>query len=132
MFIPSGAKREERILVTPENAIDFLGVEAARVLSTPHLIGYLEMTARNLIKEHASENEDSVGTHVDIRHLAATPIGMSVRLAAEVLSVSDRRVACRVEAWDEREKIAEGTHERFVVDVPRFASKVQAKAAARD
>jgi predicted thioesterase len=131
MFIPAGAKREERILVTPENAIDFLGVEEARVLSTPHLIGYLEMTARNLIKEHAGETEDSVGTHVDVRHLAATPIGMSVRLAAEVLSVSDRRVVCRVEAWDEREKIAEGTHERFVVDVPRFASKVQAKAAAR-
>jgi fluoroacetyl-CoA thioesterase len=131
MFIPAGAKREERILVTPENAIDFLGVEEARVLSTPHLIGYLEMTARNLIKEHAGENEDSVGTHVDVRHLAATPIGMSVRLTAEVVSVSDRRVVCRVGAWDEREQIAEGTHERFVVDVPRFVSKVQAKAAAR-
>jgi predicted thioesterase len=131
MLIPAGAKREERILVSPENSLNFLGLEGARVLSTPHLIGYLEMTARNLIKEHVPDGEDSVGTHVDVRHLAATPIGMSVRLTAEVVSVSDRRVVCRVEAWDESEKAAEGTHERFVVDVARFASKVQAKAAAR-
>ncbi len=131
MHIPAGASREERILVTPENAINFMGVEAARVLSTPHLIGYLEMTARNLIKEYVSDAEDSVGTVVNMRHLAATPIGLSVRLRAEVISVDERRINCRIEAWDEREKIAEGTHERFVVDVPRFASKVQAKAAAR-
>ncbi len=131
MHIPAGASREERILVTPENAINFMGVEAARVLSTPHLIGYLEMTTRNLIKEYVSDAEDSVGTVVNMRHLAATPIGLSVRLRAEVLSVDERRINCRIEAWDEREKIAEGTHERFVVDVPRFASKVQAKAAAR-
>ncbi len=131
MNIPAGARREEHILVSPENAISFMGVEQARVLSTPHLIGYLEMTARNLIKEHVADSEDSVGTHVDVKHLAATPIGMPVRTTAEVISVTDRRVVCRVEAWDEREKVAEGTHERFVVDVARFAAKVQAKAAAR-
>ncbi len=131
MHIPVGASREERILVTPENAINFMGVEAARVLSTPHLIGYLEMTARNLIKEHVGDAEDSVGTVVNMRHLAATPMGLSVRLRAEVVSVDERRINCRIEAWDEREKIAEGTHERFVVDVARFASKVQAKAAVR-
>ncbi len=131
MDIPAGAVREERILVTPENAIDFMGVEAARVLSTPHLIGCLEMTVRNLIKERVAASEDSVGTIVNMRHLAATPIGLAVRLRAEVLSVDGRRVTCRIEAWDEREKIAEGTHERFVVDVARFAAKVQEKAASR-
>ena len=127
--ISLGAKREERLLVTGEVAIDFLGMDAARVLSTPHLIGYLEMTARNLIKEGLPPGWDSVGTHVDVRHLAATPVGMSVRLQAEVISADDRRVTCRVEAYDEREKIAEGTHERALVDVARFASRVQAKAA---
>ncbi len=131
MEIHVGARREERILVTPENAIDFIGVDEARVLSTPFLIGYLEMTSRNLIKELIGDGLDSVGTHVDVRHLAATPIGMSVRLTAEVISVSDRRVTCRVEAWDEAEKCAEGIHERFVVDVARFTAKVQAKAARR-
>lgn len=125
--IPAGARREERLLVTGESAINFLGLEAARVLSTPHLIGFLEMTARNLAKQFLAAEEDTVGTHVDVKHLAATPIGMQVRLQAEVLACDGRRVSFRVEAWDDREPIATGTHERFIVDVPRFAAKVQAK-----
>jgi fluoroacetyl-CoA thioesterase len=126
--VPAGARREERLLVTGDVAIDFLETESARVLSTPHLIGYLEMATRNLIKEYLPEGWDSVGTHVDVRHLAATPIGMSVRLTAEVLAADERRVTCRVEAWDEREKVAEGLHERFIIDIARFAARVQAKA----
>ncbi|MGE5645537.1 MAG: thioesterase family protein [Acidobacteriota bacterium] len=128
MDIPVGAQREENLLVTGDVAISFLGVEAARVLSTPHLIGFLEMTSRNLIKQYLPPGEDSVGTIVNVRHLAATPIGMQVRLRAEVISVEGRRVTCRVEAWDEREKAGEGIHERFVVDVARFATRVQEKA----
>jgi fluoroacetyl-CoA thioesterase len=127
--VPVGAHREEKLLVTGDVAIDFLETESARVLSTPHLIGYLEMTTRNLIKEHLPPGWDSVGTHVDVRHLAATPVGMAVRLTATVLSSDERRVTCRVEAWDEREKVAEGIHERFVIEVARFAARVQAKAA---
>ncbi len=126
--VPLGTKHEEKLLVTSDVAINFLGVEEARALSTPHLIGYLEMTCRNLIKQRQPSGWDSVGTHVDVKHLAATPIGMAVRLCAEVISADDRRVTCRVEAYDERERIAEGTHERFLIDVPRFASRVQAKA----
>lgn len=129
--IPVGAKREERLLVTEAVCIGFLGLDAARVLSTPHLIGYLEMTARNLIKERLDPGWDSVGTHVDLRHLAATPVGMSVRLLAEVVSSGDRRVACRIQAFDEREKIAEGTHERALIDVARFAARLVAKSASQ-
>jgi len=129
MAPPVGAQREENLLVTGEVAINFLGLEEARVLSTPHLIGFLEMTARNLIKEHLAPGLDSVGTHVDVKHLAATPIGMHVRLRAEVIGVDDRRVTCAVEAWDEREKVGEGTHERFIIDVVRFAAQVQGKAS---
>jgi predicted thioesterase len=131
MNIPVGAQREEHLPVTGEVAIDFLGLEAGRVLSTPHLIGFLEMTCRNLIKQYLPEGQDSVGTAVNVQHLAATPIGMCVRLRAEVVSVDRRRVTCRVEAWDDREKVGEGLHERFVIDVGRFAARVQAKAAGR-
>ncbi len=131
MGIPVGTEREEHLLVTGEVAISFLNVETARVLSTPQLIGHLEMTCRNLIKQHLPPGQDSVGTLVEVRHLAATPIGMHVRLRAEVLAVNDRRVTCRVEAWDEREKVGEGTHERFVIDVERFAARIQAKAAGK-
>ncbi|MGH9674687.1 MAG: thioesterase family protein [Bryobacteraceae bacterium] len=129
--VPVGARNEEKVLVTSEIAIDFLGVDGARVLATPHLVGLLEMTARNAIRPHLEEGYDTVGTSVNIRHLAATPMGMSATFQAEVISVDDRRVNCKVEAFDEREKIAEGTHERFIVNVARFATRVQAKAAGQ-
>ncbi len=129
--LPVGIKGEHHLLVTPEVAIDFLGHAGARVLSTPHMIGFMEMTCRNLIKEHVAQHEDSVGTLVDVKHLAATPIGMKVRFSAEILAIDGRRVTLAVEAWDEVEKVGEGTHERFLIDVERFASKVQQKAASQ-
>jgi predicted thioesterase len=129
--IETGAKREERLLVTAEEAIDFMGVENARVLATPHLVGHLEYTCRNLVKPMLEDDYDTVGTHVDLRHLAATPVGMSVSFHAEIVSVDDRRVNFRVEAFDEKEKIAEGTHQRFIVNVTRFAARLAEKAAGR-
>ena len=72
-----------------------------------------------------------MGTLVNVRHLAATPIGMGLRLRAEILSVEGRRVMCRVDAWDDREKVGEGTHERFVIDVARFGERVRAKSAGQ-
>ncbi len=129
--VPVGAKGEMKLLVTGESAVDFLGLEEARVLSTPHLIGYLEWTARNAVKDHLESGEDTVGTHVDVRHLAATPIGMQVTFHAEVVAVEDRKLRFKVEAFDEMEKVAEGTHERFVVNVERFAARLRAKVPGR-
>lgn len=126
--ITIGLRREENLLVTNDAAIHFLEAEGARVLSTPHLIGFLEMTARNLLKERLETSQDSVGSWVEMRHLAATPVGMQVRLAAEVVALDGRRVRFRLEAFDEREKIAEGSHERVIVDVARFAARMRAKA----
>lgn len=126
--VPIGAAGEHKMLVTGEVAINFLGMEGARVLGTPYLIGFLEMTARNVIKSHLEDGYDTVGTHVDVRHLAATPMGMHVTFKAQVISVEDRRVRCKVEAFDEKEKIAEGTHERFIINVARFATRLAAKA----
>jgi predicted thioesterase len=127
-MIPAGAKREESILVTSDVAIDFMNVEEARVLSTPQLIGYLEMTSRNLLLEYLEPGNDSVGTHVNVYHLAATPIGMQVKFHAAIVSVEDRRVNFQVEAWDEKEKVGEGTHQRAIVDIRRFGARIQAKA----
>lgn len=129
--IQTGARRQDRILVTLEEAIDFMGVEEARVLSTPHLVGHLEYTCRDLVKPMLEEGYDTVGTHIDVRHLAATPVGMAVSFHAEIASVDDRRVNFRVEAFDEKEKIAEGTHQRFVVNIARFAARLAEKAAGR-
>lgn len=128
--IPIGTKREQKLLVTSEVAVNFMG-ETARVLGTPYLIAYLEMTSRNAVLDLLEPGEDTVGTRVDVRHLAATPLGMQVTFRAEVIAVNERRVNFRVEAFDEKEKIAEGTHERFVVNIARFASRLQAKAAGQ-
>ena len=122
--IPIGTKGEERLLVTSEVAIDFLGVENARVLSTPQLIQHLEITARNSIKSLLEDGWDSVGTHVNVAHLAATPMGMNVTFRSEVLSVDGRKVNFKVEAFDEKEQVAAGTHERALVDIARFATRV--------
>ena len=129
--ITPGLRREENLLVTNEVAIQFMGVDEARVLSTPQLIGFLEMTVRNLLKERLEASQDSVGSEVHLRHLAATPVGMQVRLSAEVVAVQDRRITFKLDAFDEEEKIGEGTHERFIVHVARFASRLLAKAAGQ-
>ena len=125
--IPIGAKAESQILVTSAVAVSFLGLEEARVLGTPWLILHLEMTSRNLAKAYLYDGQDTVGTQVNIKHLADTPMGMQVRFLAEVLSVNDRRILFKVEAFDEKEKISEGTHERFIIDIAKFATRVQAK-----
>src|SRR5712691_8417992 len=125
--IPIGSKREEKLLVTGEVAIDFLGIEGARVLSTPHLIGYMERTARDLVLPLLDPGLDTVGTHVNVYHLAASPIGMTVTFRGEITSVEDRRVNFKVEAFDEKEKVGEGTHQRAIIDVAKFASRLQLK-----
>ena len=127
--IPIGTRYERKMLVTSELAIDFLGVETARVLATPHLVWQIEMTCRQAIKPLLAEGFDSVGTEVHIKHLAATPLGMTATFRAEVIHVDGNRVKFRVEAHDEQEKVSEGTHERYIVNVQKFATRVAAKAA---
>jgi predicted thioesterase len=125
--IPIGTKGEQQILVTTENAINFLGLEGARVLSTPHMIGFMERTCRDTVKALLDDGYDTVGTHVNIAHLAAAPLGMTARFIAEIIGVNGNRVQFRVEAWDEKEKIGEGTHERAIINVAKFATKLAAK-----
>jgi fluoroacetyl-CoA thioesterase len=125
--IQVGLKGEHRRRVTDEIAINFLGLEGARVLGTPFLIMLLEMVSRNAILPALDPGYDSVGTEVNIRHLAATPIGMEVIFKCEVIAVEDRQVLFKVEAFDEQEQIAEGTHQRFVINVERFAKRLAQK-----
>ncbi len=125
--IPVGTVGEEKLLVTSEVTINFMGMEGARVLSTPHLIGYMERTARNTVLPLLDPGHDTVGTHVNVSHLAAAPLGMTVTFRAEVTGVTGRRVQFRVEAWDEKEKVGEGTHERAIIDIARFATRLAEK-----
>ncbi|HTC78623.1 MAG TPA: thioesterase family protein [Terriglobales bacterium] len=127
--IPIGTRGEKKLLVTNEVAINFLGMEGARVLSTPHMIGFMEMTSRNAVMPLLEQGHDTVGTHVNVAHLAAAPMGMAVTFTAEVTGVNGRRIEFRVEAWDEKEKIGEGTHERAIINVAKFATRLAEKKA---
>lgn len=127
--IPIGARGQREELVTDRNAISFLGRDDARVLATPWLIAYLEMTARDTVKPYLLDAEDTVGTQVNVRHLAATPMGATARFFAEVTGVNGRRVEFAVEAWEGQTKICEGTHERAIIDVARFAERLRTRSA---
>ena len=122
-----GLTGEKRLSVTPDIAVDFLGHEGARVLGTPFMIMLIEMTARDSILPLLDPGYDSVGTEVCIRHLAATPLGMDVVFKTEVIEAADRRVKFKVEAFDAKEQIADGTHERFIINVERFAKRLAEK-----
>ena len=125
--IPVGTTGEQKLLVTSEVAINFLGLDGARVLSTPHMIGYMERTCRDTVLPLLDPGYDTVGTQVTVSHLAAAPMGMAVTFRAEVTGMAERRVTFRVEAWDEKEKIGEGTHERAIINVAKFATKLAEK-----
>ncbi len=123
-----GASKERTITVNSNQTTSFLW-EGENVLSTPSMIAEMEETCRLLLKEQMiPEPEwDSVGTVVKIEHLAATPVGAKVFLKAEVISADGRRVMFEVEARDNLEKIGQGTHERFIINVPRFRAKFNEK-----
>jgi fluoroacetyl-CoA thioesterase len=120
-----GAKREEVVEVGNDNAIRFLGAEGARVLSTPQMILCMEHTCRNLILSMLDPGHDTVGTHVNVWHRAAAPLGAKVTVFAELTAVENRRAEFRVEARLGEKIVGEGTHQRAIIDTARFAEKVK-------
>ena len=129
--IPAGTRAESVHLVTDELVTHHLGSDHTRVLSTPILIGLLEQTARDAVRHLMDENEDTVGTTIELRHMAASPLGMQVHLSARVTNITERRICFCLEAYDEAGKIAEGVHERTVIDVSRFAIRAEQRLARR-
>ena len=120
-----GAKREELVEVGNDQAIKFLGPEGPRVLSTPQMILFMERTCRNLILSMVDPGHDTVGTHVNVSHCAAAPMGSTVVFTAELLAVENRRAEFRVEARLAERVVGEGTHQRAIIEISRFAEKVK-------
>lgn len=123
-----GATKERKVKINSNQTTSFLW-EGENVFSTPAMISEMEETCRLLLKEQfISDAEwDSVGTVVNIKHLAATPIGTEVLLKSKVISVNGRRVMFDVEAFDKIEKIGQGQHERFIINVLKFKNKFNEK-----
>ena len=127
-MVKVGATKDRKIKVSQNQSTTFLW-EGENVFSTPSMISEMEETCRLLLKEQfiPEEQWDSVGTFVEIKHLAATPVGADVLLKAKVCSVNGRRVMFEVEASDNIEKIGEGRHERAIIDIPKFRNRFDAK-----
>jgi len=113
-----------------ENSAIHLGSGSSRVLATPWMIAFMERVSHRLLTCCLPEGYSSVGTHLDVRHLAPTPVGATIRVRAEVLSVDGIKVYFSIEAWDSLEKIGEGKHERVVIDEARFLRRVEKKKAS--
>ena len=129
----AGIRRVEHTAVDESNTIDFLGDEL-RVYSTPSMVNDVEYACWRLIDEHLDPGETSLGVHVEVNHLGATPIGHRVEIAVTVQSVDGRRVTLGAEVRDAVEVVGRGTHVRVVTEVdrlrPRVGSKRERLAAA--
>ena len=131
MALTPGLTGEFEQLVTPELTADALGNKGVQVFATPFVINLMELTCNAAMKPHLPTGASSVGTMVEMKHLAATPVGMKVRARARLLERDGQRYLFSVEAWDEQDKIAEGRHERFVVpDMEKFLARAMKKRPA--
>ncbi len=122
-----GLVGEKQVLVTEALTARHLGSGRVSVLATPAMIMLMEQAALETVDHLLEPGQQTVGTRVEVRHLAATPQGMRVRIRVELREVDGRRLIFHVEAFDETEKVGEGEHERFIVTVDRFMQRLQAK-----
>jgi fluoroacetyl-CoA thioesterase len=125
--IVAGLRGSASIVVGDEHTAPSIGSGKVRVLATPVMINLIEAAALAAVEHLLAAGYQSLGTRLDVRHIAATPVGMRVTATAEVLRVDGRTVNFRVEARDERELIGHGTHDRVVVNVAKFDQRVQRK-----
>jgi fluoroacetyl-CoA thioesterase len=122
-----GLSGTARLLVGPEHTAPFVGSGRIAVLATPVMINVIEAAALNAAEHLLPAGHQSLGIHLDVSPIAATPVGLRVTATAEILHVEGRTITFRVEARDEIEAIGSGTHQRVVVSVARFDERVQRK-----
>lgn len=126
-LLPIGLSCEETYNVEEQHTAYHIGSGDERVLGTPWMIAFMEQVSNRLVAEHLPEGFMSVGIHVDVKHLAATPVNAAVRIRVEVLEIVKQRVKLVVDAWDEQDKIGSGTHWRAVVERELFMLRVAEK-----
>ena len=126
--LPAGLIGSAELVVGEQHTAPRVGSGRIRVLATPVMINLFEAAALAAVEQSLPEHHQSLGTHLDVTHIAATPVGMKVRATAEVVRVEGRTIHFRVRAEDEHELIGEGLHERVVVNLARFDERVNKKA----
>jgi predicted thioesterase len=116
-------------VVTPDRTV--LQKRTVPVFATAEMVKLMEFAAYQALEPFYEDHESSVGVHVEVRHFAATPLGMTVRAVARLTRLESRRCFFDLAAYDEQEKIGEGTHERFIIDVNRFRARLEKKERQR-
>jgi fluoroacetyl-CoA thioesterase len=126
--ITSGLLGEAKLIVEETHTAKHLGSGGVEVLATPVMIALMEDAARSSVDFMLEQGQLSVGVNLNVSHVAATPVGMQVIARSELVIVEGRRLTFKVEAYDEREKIGEGTHVRAIINLNRFMARVADKA----
>ncbi|MFZ5354798.1 MAG: thioesterase family protein [Bacillota bacterium] len=116
----------ERVVRESDTAASF-GSGEVKVFATPVMIGMMENAALKAVDPFLPEGYVTVGLSLNVKHIAATPVDMKVRAAAELLKIEGKKLTFKIEAYDEVEKIGEGTHERYIINLEKFIPKAMAK-----
>ncbi len=125
--LPLGLLGHAETTVNEQNTAAAMGSGLLPVFATPAMLALMEQAAASSIQPYLSQGEGTVGTRLEVSHLAATPIGLSVRAESELTAVDRRKLTFSVRAWAGEELIGEGTHQRFIIDNQRFLDKALAK-----
>jgi predicted thioesterase len=118
---------KEEIVVNKDVTAAAIGSGMVEVFATPMMIALMENTCAKSVASHLQADESTVGTHVNVSHCAATPIGMKVYCESELIEIDRRKLTFKVTAYDERGMIGEGLHERFIIDSKKFQAKINSK-----
>jgi predicted thioesterase len=127
----SGLNGEASVVVDEHNTAQAVGSGSVPVFATPAMAALIEAAAVSAVADVLSEDQTTVGVYLDLQHLAATPIGLTVRAEAKLVNVEGRRLTFRVTAYDDVEQIGIGSHQRMLVDASRFLARTQAKQPRR-
>jgi fluoroacetyl-CoA thioesterase len=122
-----GMAHEKMLKTGPEHSAQNFFPHLPDVFGTPYLVGLFEGVSAELMAPHLGPGEQSVGIAMNLKHTAPTPLGMEVRARTEVTAVDGRKLTFKVEAFDEKEKIGEAVHERFIINADKFNQKVESK-----
>ena len=123
-MLETGIKCVKEELVTEELTAELVGSGGLAVYATPAMIRLMEHAAWLSVEEHMEEGLTTVGTHMDVKHLKASPLGACIRCETELIEIDGRRLVFKVAAYDDKGLIGDGTHERFVVNIEKFMGKL--------
>lgn len=129
MALTIGITGRADTVVTPQNTADAVGSGLVPVFATPYMVALMENAAVNALTPHLEAGEGSVGTHLDVSHDAATPIGMKVWAEAQLTALNGKALTFAVTAYDEAGVIGKGVHNRFIINVEKFLAKSEKKKA---